>query len=183
MSKIGKLPVEYEGNVQVEFERGGVSIKGPKGELWQKIPTKVKVTLADKKILVSVADEESTSKALHGLIRSLIANMVKGVTEGYSKTLELSGVGFRASVSGEKLALAVGFSHPVEITPPAGITFSVKENKITVTGIDKALVGEISAKVRAIRPAEPYKGKGIKYEGEIIRRKAGKAGKAGASGS
>jgi len=183
MSKIGKQPVEFPETVQVDLDRGGVNVKGPKGELWQKLPMKVKVKLEDKKIVVSVTDEERQTRALHGLIRSLLANMVKGVTEGYQKTLELSGVGFRASLSGENLVLSVGFSHQVEVKPPPGIKFSVIENKITVAGIDKALVGEMAAKIRAVRPAEPYKGKGIKYEGEIIRRKAGKAGKAGATGS
>jgi large subunit ribosomal protein L6 len=167
--------------VQAVEDRGGLNVRGPKGELWQKLPAKISIEVADKKIVVRAADEERQTKALHGLTRSLIANMVRGVTDGYQKVLELSGVGFRANLTGNNLVLAVGFSHPVEIVPPEGITFTVKENKITVAGIDKALVGEMAAKIRAVRPAEPYKGKGIKYEGETIRRKAGKAGKTGAT--
>lgn len=179
MSKIGKQPVEIPGNVTVSLERGGVAVVGPKGQLWQKFAPQVKLALEPSKATFTVTSEEKTVKALHGLSRSLLANMVKGVTDGYQKTLEISGVGFRANLAGEKLVLAVGFSHPVEIDPPEGIKFSVKENKVTVEGIDKQLVGEIAAKIRLVRPAEPYKGKGIKYEGEVIRRKAGKAGKVG----
>lgn len=180
MSKIGKQPVLIPNGVTLSLDRGGVSVVGPKGELWQKVPSGVKVTIADGQAQVSVGSDEKSIKALHGLIRSLLANMVTGVTEGFQKTLELSGVGFRAILQGEKLVLSVGYSHQVEIEPPAGIKFSIKENKITVSGIDKQLVGEVAANMRKVRPAEPYKGKGIKYEGEIIRRKAGKAGKAGA---
>lgn len=182
MSKIGKQPVIIPVSVQVKLERGGVAVEGPKGQLWQKVPAKVKVNIGADKAVVEVADSERQTRALHGLIRSLLANMVQGVTEGYQKVLELQGVGFRASLTGEKLVLSVGYSHSVEIEPPEGISLSVKENKITVSGIDKALVGEIAAKIRAARPAEPYKGKGIRYEGETIRRKAGKAGKVGTGG-
>ncbi|MDP2671818.1 MAG: 50S ribosomal protein L6 [bacterium] len=179
MSKIGKQPVVIPSAVQISLDRGGVSVVGPKGELWQKVPSEVKVEVETGAAKVSVGSEEKRVKALHGLIRSLIANMVQGVSEGFSKTLELSGVGFRATLQGEKLVLSVGYSHQVEIDPPEGIVFLVKENKITVSGIDKQLVGEVAAKIRKVRPAEPYKGKGIKYEGEQIRRKAGKAGKVG----
>lgn len=182
MSKIGKQPVIVPTSVTVALERGGVAVAGPKGQLWQKFSPQVKVDLNPGQIEVKVDSEEKSVKALHGLTRSLLANMVKGVSEGYQKTLELSGVGFRASVQGEKLVLTVGFSHPVEIEAPEGIRFSTKDNKITVEGIDKQLVGEIAAKIRGVRPAEPYKGKGIKYEGEQIRRKAGKAGKVGSGG-
>jgi large subunit ribosomal protein L6 len=179
MSKIGKQPVLIPSNVTVSLERGGVAVAGPKGDLFQKFSPEVKINHGEDQIAVTVASEEKRIKALHGLTRSLLANMVKGVSEGYQKTLELSGVGFRSSLQGEKLVLTVGFSHQVEIDAPEGIRFLVKENKITVEGIDKQLVGETAAKIRAIRPAEPYKGKGIKYEGEQIRRKAGKAGKVG----
>jgi large subunit ribosomal protein L6 len=144
------------------------------------LPEEVKVTLGNGEVAVSRKDDSDRSKAMHGLIRTLIFNMVEGVTKGFEKTLELSGVGFRASVSGNKLVLTVGYSHPVEIEAPEGISFKVVENKVTVSGFDKALVGEVASKIRKVRPAEPYKAKGIKYEGEVIRRKAGKAGKAAA---
>ncbi len=178
MSKIGKIPVKYDGSVQVKEERGSVSVTGPKGTLNFKLPNEVKVEVNSEEISVTRKDDSDRSKAMHGRTRTLIANMVHGVTEGYEKTLELSGVGFRSQLQGNKLVLNVGYSHPVEIEAPEGINFKTADNKITVTGFDKALVGEIASKIRKVRPAEPYKGKGIKYEGEIIRRKAGKAGKA-----
>ncbi len=180
MSKIGKLPVKYENSVQITEERSIVSVTGPKGNLKFSLPNEVKVTIETDQILVNRKDDSDRSKAMHGLTRTLISNMVEGVTKGFEKTLELSGVGFRASVAGSKLTLTVGYSHPVEIEAPEGISFKVTENKITVSGFDKALVGEIASKIRKVRPAEPYKAKGIKYEGEVIRRKAGKAGKAAA---
>jgi len=180
MSKIGKLPVKYDIPVQVSEEHSVVSVTGPKGNLKFQLPKEIKVAIGNGQIIVSRKDDSDRSKAMHGLSRTLIFNMIEGVTKGFEKTLELSGVGFRASVVGSQLTLIVGYSHPVEIEAPEGIGFKVAENKITVSGFDKALVGEIASKIRKVRPAEPYKAKGIKYEGEIIRRKAGKAGKAAA---
>ncbi len=178
MSKIGKLPVKYDNQVQIKEERNAIVVTGPKGTLSFKFPVEVSVAVETDEIKVSRKDDSDRSKAMHGLTRTLIANMVEGVTKGYEKTLELSGVGFRSQVQGDKLVLTVGYSHQVEIEAPEGISFKTAENKITVSGFDKALVGEVASKIRKVRPAEPYKGKGIKYENEIIRRKAGKAGKA-----
>jgi len=178
MSKIGKLPVKYEATVQVNLEGSTVKVTGPKGELKFKFPPEVRVKVEPGIVVVERDSDLDRSKAMHGLTRTLIANMVAGVEKGFEKTLELSGVGFRATVAGNKLVLNIGFSHQVEVEAPEGISFKVAENKITVSGIDKALVGEVAANIRKLRPAEPYKGKGIKYEGEQIRRKAGKAGKA-----
>lgn len=180
MSKIGKLPVKYDGQVQLKEERSSITVVGPKGTLNFKFPPEVAINIKSGEILVTRRDDTDRAKAMHGMTRTLIANMVEGVTKGYDKTLELSGVGFRSQVQGDKLILTVGYSHPVEIQAPEGITFRTNENKITVSGFDKALVGELASKIRKVRPAEPYKGKGIKYEGETIRRKAGKAGKAAA---
>lgn len=180
MSKIGKLPVKYDNQVQIKEERSSITVTGPKGTLTFKFPSEVSINVDGQEVKVSRKDDTDRSKAMHGLTRTLISNMIQGVTKGYEKTLELSGVGFRSQVQGNKLILNVGFSHPVEIEAPEGIAFKTAENKITVSGFDKALVGEIASKIRKVRPAEPYKGKGIKYEGEIIRRKAGKAGKAAA---
>jgi large subunit ribosomal protein L6 len=178
MSKIGKLPIEYNSQVQVQEEKGGVTVTGPKGKLSFKLPPEVKVVVANGQVSVQRKDDSDRSKSMHGMSRTLIANMIIGVTEGFEKTLELSGVGFRTQVQGNKLILNIGFSHQVEIEAPEGITFKTTENKITVSGFDKALVGEVASKIRKTRPAEPYKGKGIKYIDEVIRRKAGKAGKA-----
>lgn len=180
MSKIGKLPVKFDNQVQIDLQKEGINVSGPKGNLKFKFPSEVNVGVEGDTVVVSRKDDSDRAKAMHGLTRTLIANMVEGVTKGFEKTLELSGVGFRASVAGNKLILNVGYSHQVEIEAPEGINFKTAENKITVSGFDKALVGEIASRVRLVRPAEPYKGKGIKYEGEIIRRKAGKAGKVGA---
>jgi large subunit ribosomal protein L6 len=182
MSKIGKLPVKYEGQVRVTQEGSTILVAGPKGELKFKLPEEVEASVAENQVVIARKNDDDRSKAMHGLSRTLVANMVEGVTKGFEKTLELSGVGFRASVAGTKLVLNIGFSHPVEIEAPEGIAFKVSENKITVSVIDKALVGETASIIRRVRPAEPYKGKGIKYEGEVIRRKAGKAGKATTAG-
>lgn len=180
MSKIGKLPIKYDSQVQIKEERATISVTGSKGTLNFKLPKEVNVNIDGQEIRVTRKDDTDRAKAMHGLTRTLIANMIEGVTKGYEKTLELSGVGFRSQVQGNKLVLNIGFSHPVEIEAPEGISFKTADNKITVAGFDKALVGEIASKIRKVRPAEPYKGKGIKYEGEVIRRKAGKAGKAAA---
>ena len=178
MSRIGKKIIDIPTGVTVTVNSNRVSVVGPKGNLEFTLPEGVATEIKDNKI--SVVSEFSN---LHGLSRSLIANMVTGVSTGWTKVLELSGTGYRANVSGKDLNLALGFSHPVKVTAPDGIAFTIAENKITVAGIDKGLVGEIAARIRKLKPADPYKAKGFKYEGEIIRRKAGKAAKAGATTS
>lgn len=178
MSKIAKIPIEINPGSQINIADGVVNVNGPKGNLSFKIPAGVNVKLDAEKVIVSQSDESDRAKALSGLVRATIANMIKGATEGFSKKLELTGVGYRAQASGNSITLNVGYSHPVIIKAPQTITFTVEENVITVAGIDKALVGDIASKVRAVRPPEPYKGKGIKYQGEYIRRKVGKAAKA-----
>jgi large subunit ribosomal protein L6 len=182
MSKIAKIPVLIKEGVTVNISERSVSVNGPKGTLTFEIPQGVGAKIEDGKILVSQEDIESN--ALSGLTRAIIANMVKGVTEGFERKLELSGVGYRAQAAGDTLTLSLGFSHPIVVKAEAGITLGVSENIITVSGIDKALVGNTAAKIRSIRPPEPYKGKGIKFENERIRRKAGKAAKTvGAAGA
>ena len=176
MSKIGKMPVLIKEGVTVIIANGSVGVTGPKGTLHFPIPQSVEVKSEDGKIIVSQKEDED--KALFGLTRAMIANMVEGVTDGFTKKLELTGVGYRAQAAGSTITLSVGFSHQVKIAAPAEITFTVEENIITVSGADKKIVGDMAAKVRSIRPPEPYKGKGIKYVGERIRRKAGKAAKA-----
>lgn len=176
MSRIGKLPIIIPNQVTVTVNSNTVIVVGPKGELTLNIPDQVKITVEGDKILVA-----SEASNLHGLIRSLLANNVHGVSEGWSKTLEINGTGYRATTTGTELNMSLGFSHPVIIKAPAGIGFVVNENKIVVSGFDKVLVGEIAAKIRTSRPADVYKAKGVKYEGEYIRRKAGKAAKAGAT--
>lgn len=176
MSRIGKLPVAIPEGVEVIMTGQTVTVRGPKGELKQTFRPEVSLEVKDGQVLVSRRTDDD--KALHGLYRSLVANMVRGVTEGYSKELEMTGIGYRANVEGTDLVMAVGFSHPVKIAAPGGIKFSVNEGKIRVEGFDKALVGQIAANIRAVRPPEPYKGKGIHYIGEYIRRKAGKTAKA-----
>lgn len=175
MSKIGKIPVNIPPGVEVTIEKSLLKVKGPKGEISIKIPEVILVDQNGEVLNFKRKEETKNSSALHGLIRSLVNNAVVGVSEGFSKTLELSGVGFRANLQGDKLILLVGYSHPVEIEKPEGINFEVAENKIKVSGFDKQLVGDIASKIRKVRAAEPYKGKGIKYQGEIIRRKQGKA--------
>jgi large subunit ribosomal protein L6 len=179
MSKIGKLPVLIPQGVTVSVDGLQVSVTGPKGSLFFDIRPEVKVEIVDNIVTVTRKNETKFAKSLHGLTRSVIFNMVKGVTEGHEKTLEVIGVGYRATKQGENLILNVGYSHSVVITPFAGIAFEAKENKIIVSGADKVMVGEMAAKIRRVRPPEPYKGKGIKYIDEIIRRKAGKAAKTG----
>lgn len=176
MSRIGKMPIAVPNNVTVEVVSGLVSVKGPRGELNRSIPPQISVTREDGTLHIERASDEPTQRAMHGLTRSLIANMVTGVTAGFTRRLEVNGVGYRAAVSSGNLVLQVGFSHPVLVPAPPGITFAVQGNAITVSGADKELVGEIAAQVRRVRPPEPYKGKGIKYAEEVIRRKAGKAG-------
>lgn len=179
MSKIGKMPIIIKNGVSVNVDKQDVSIKGVKGEMKFTVPSGIIVNLKDDKLLLSQVDKgSSVTRSLFGLSRAMLSNMVKGVTVGFEKKLELAGVGYRAQMQGADLALSLGFSHPVTIKVKPGINFSVVENNIIISGIDKAMVGETAAEIRAIRPPEPYKGKGIKYVGEYIRRKAGKAAKA-----
>jgi large subunit ribosomal protein L6 len=180
MSRLGKLPVELPVGTQAKLEKGFIIVKGPKGELKTRMHEIIKTAITDKEIILSIDDQSvGKNKALWGLFRSLIKNMVIGVNESYTKKLEINGVGYKAAVSGDKLTLNVGYSHPVIYNLPAGIKAEVQANVITINGIDKQLVGEVSAQIRKIRKPEPYKGKGIKYSDEILRRKAGKtAGKA-----
>lgn len=178
MSKIGKKPVILKEGVNVSLENETIKVTGPKGTITHFLPKGIKVEVSDGKVLVSVNKEDAERlKPVFGLIRAKINNMVDGVTEGFEKKLELSGVGYRATTSGSELVLSVGYSHPVKFKALDGISFAVAENVIIVKGIDNTLVGDTAAKIRAIRPPEPYKGKGIKYLGEKIRRKAGKAAK------
>lgn len=180
MSRIGNSPIQIPGSVTVKIEGQDVMVNGPLGQLKIKIDPKIKVAVENQEIKLKRKDDDRHSRSLHGLSRALIANMIIGVENGWQKKLELVGVGFKAQSSGDKLILNVGYSHPIEITASEGIKFEVEENtKITVSGIDKDLVGQVSAKVRNVRKPEPYKGKGIRYSGEYIRRKAGKAGKVG----
>src|SRR5881398_1968962 len=175
MSRIGKQPIELPASVNVSLSPGRVMANGPLGELTQDVPVRMKVEQADGVITVTRPTERGDDRALHGLTRSLIANMVEGVTKGFEKRLELQGVGYRATLRGTDLELNVGFSHPVVVKPPQGISFEVPDaTSVLVKGIDKQQVGEIAAEVRKVRPPEPYKGKGIRYEGEYVRRKVGK---------
>ncbi len=177
MSRIGKSPIELPNGVEVKVSGNLVTVKGPKGSLTQDIQPSMSVDIEDGTLTVSRESDERQVRALHGLTRSLINNMVIGVTEGYSKELTAVGVGYRAALKGNQLELQVGFSHPVSIEAPDGIAFDVPEpTKIIVSGIDKQMVGQVAANIRAVRPPEPYKGKGIRYVDEQVRRKAGKAG-------
>jgi large subunit ribosomal protein L6 len=176
MSRIGKMPIAVPKNVTVNISDGTVNVKGPKGELSRAVPRQISVTSEDGTLLVERGSDEPTQRSLHGLTRSLIANMVTGVTTGFTRRLEVNGVGYRAAVSAGSLVLQVGYSHPVLVPAPPGISFAVQANAITVSGADKELVGEVAAQIRRVRPPEPYKGKGIKYAEEVVRRKAGKAG-------
>jgi large subunit ribosomal protein L6 len=177
MSRIGKLPITVPSGVEVAIDGSDVSVKGPKGELGMTIRGPIEAKVEENTITVIRPDEERESRSLHGLTRTLIDNMIVGVTEGYAKKLELHGTGYRVVAKGNDLELQLGFSHSIDVAAPAGITFAIEGNKITVSGIDKQLVGETAANIRKLRVTEPYKAKGIRYEGEIIRRKAGKAGK------
>lgn len=174
MSRIGKKPIEISKGVEVKIEDNVVIVKGPKGELQKKIRPEIKVEIKENEILVSPEKETKKTNAFWGLTRTLIFNMIKGVTEGYEKKLEIQGVGYKANLEGEDLVLQVGFSHPVKIDKVEGIKFEVEKNIITISGIDKELVGQIAAKIRKVRKPEPYKGKGIRYLGEEVRRKPGK---------
>jgi len=175
MSRIGKQPIEIPDGVNVAVDPGRVTVNGPLGELTQKVPARIKIEKQDGQLVVARPTERGDDRALHGLTRSLVANMVEGVTNGFEKRLEIQGVGYRASLRGTALELNVGFSHPVVMDAPAGITFEVPtQSEVVIKGIDKQQVGEIAAEVRDVRPPEPYKGKGIRYQGEYVRRKVGK---------
>jgi large subunit ribosomal protein L6 len=180
MSRIGRLPIAVPSSVDVTIEGRRVTVKGPRGTLTRELHPDMTVSREDASLVVSRPTEQKTHKQLHGLTRTLVNNMVVGVTDGYRKGLEITGVGYRAAKNGEKLTLNLGYSHQIEIDPPAGITFEVENpTRLAVIGIDKELVGQIAAQVRSTRKPEPYKGKGVRYAGEKIRRKAGKAGKIG----
>lgn len=180
MSRIGRLPVPVPPGVEVRVEGSHVWMRGPKGELERTFHPDMRIVREDGRLVVERPTDLRHHRALHGLTRALLANMVRGVVEGYTRELELVGTGYRAAKQGERVVLQVGFSHPVEFTPPTGITLEVPiPTRIVVRGIDKELVGQVAAKLRAIRPPDPYKGKGIRYVGEVLKLKPGKAGRAG----
>jgi large subunit ribosomal protein L6 len=178
MSRIGKMPVDMPSGVDIKVDGTQVTVKGSKGELSRQFTDRVSFSVEEGVITVGREDDTRESRALHGLSRALLANMVHGVSEGFTKVLEIQGVGYRASLKGSDIELLVGFSHPVDVKAPKGITFEVPEpTRIVVSGIDKEQVGQVAADIRKVRPPEPYKGKGIRCAGEYVRRKAGKAGK------
>jgi large subunit ribosomal protein L6 len=180
MSRIGKLPVAVPGGVTVDIADSLVRVKGPKGELEQRVLPVVTVTQRDGQVVVERAGDAKPARSAHGLTRTLINNMVTGVTKGFRKSLEIQGVGYRVSKAGENLNFTLGYSHPITYAAPNGISFAVEgTNRIHVDGIDKQRVGQVAAEIRGLRPPEPYKGKGIRYAGEFVRKKLGKAGKAG----
>ncbi len=176
MSRIGKKAVVVPGGVQVTVAEGHIKAKGPKGELTMAIPSQVAIKAEGNEIIVTPVQDTSFARAMHGTVRSLVANMILGVSQGYNRELEIQGVGFKANVQGQRLNLALGYSHPIEFDLPPSITVKVTDNtNILVSGPDKQLVGQVSARIRSFYPAEPYKGKGVRYKGEHVRRKAGKA--------
>lgn len=178
MSRIGRLPIDVPAGVTVKVDGQAVTVSGPKGELGLTVANPIEVRLEENQVLVTRPDDERASRSLHGLTRTLINNQIIGVTQGYTKGLEVVGTGYRVTQKGSAVEFALGFSHPVTVEPPAGITLTVEGNtKLTVSGIDKQAVGEVAANIRKIRKPEPYKGKGVRYAGEVVRRKAGKAGK------
>jgi len=190
MSRVGRMPIPIPSGVEVAIESGSVTVKGPKGTLSRSVPADITLRQEDGRLLVERPSDARQHRAYHGLTRALVANMVQGVTEGFSKVLEVYGVGYRAQKQGDKITLQIGFSHPVEVDPPQGLSLDLQtftptgENnylasRITVSGIDREQVGLLAAKIRAIKKPEPYKGKGIRYAGEVVRRKAGKAAKSG----
>jgi large subunit ribosomal protein L6 len=175
MSRIGKKPVAVPSGVTATLEGQKVSVKGPKGQLSFTVPEEIEVSQANGELTLGIRADDQRSRAMWGLSRTLVGNMVHGVTAGYEEKLELVGVGYRAAMKGQALSMQLGFSHDVDVPPPAGITFAVpKQTEITISGIDKQAVGEIAAKIRRLRPPEPYKGKGVRYAGEKVRRKEGK---------
>ena len=179
MSRIGRMPVEIPGGVQVELSGSNVRVKGPKGELQRLFSSIIGIQMENNHLVITRNSDDPAERALHGTTRAVLANMIHGVSKGFGVVLEVEGVGYRAEMDGKALALFVGYSHPVKMEPPAGISFEVdtKTRQIKVLGFDKELVGQIAANIRKVRPPEPYHGKGIRYAGERIRRKAGKAGK------
>ena len=178
MSRIGKLPIPVPAGVEVKIDGANIEVKGPKGQLSLVVASPISVALEDGNVVVTRPDDERNSRSLHGLTRTLIANQITGVTQGFSKGLEIVGTGYRVTAKGSDLEFALGYSHPILVQPPQGITFTVDGNtKVTVSGIDKQAVGEVAANIRKLRKPEPYKGKGVRYAGEVVRRKAGKAGK------
>ena len=180
MSRIGRLPIAVPSSVDVTIDGTQVTVKGPKGTLSRRLHPDITVSREETSLVVTRPTEQKTHKQLHGLTRTLVNNMVVGVTDGYRKGLEITGVGYRATLNGRKLTLNLGYSHPIEIEPPEGISFEVENpTRLAVVGIDKELVGQMAARIRSTRKPEPYKGKGVRYAGEQIRRKAGKAGKIG----
>lgn len=177
MSRIGKQPILLPAAVKVAVEGRRVRVSGPKGALEREVAPEVTLHLEEGRLVVTRPSDEPRDRAMHGLTRALLANMVTGVNEGFRKTLELVGVGYRAQMQGSTLVLSLGYSHPVEVKPPPGISFSVEGSRVHVDGIDKEQVGQVAADIRGLRPPEPYLGKGIRYQGEFVRRKAGKSGK------
>jgi large subunit ribosomal protein L6 len=177
MSRIGKQPIPLSAAVKVELDGSHVKVTGPRGFLDRTVSSEIRLHLEDGRLVVTRPSDEARHRAMHGLTRALLANMVTGVEAGFRKTLELVGVGYRAQPQGTRLVLALGFSHPVEIDPPDGISFVVEGPRVHVDGIDKEQVGQVAANIRKLRPPEPYLGKGIRYQGERVRRKAGKSGK------
>ena len=178
MSRIGRVPIDVPSGVDVKVDGAAVTVKGPKGELNLTVANPIEVKLEDGQILVTRPNDERESRSLHGLTRTLIQNQIIGVTEGYSKGLEIVGTGYRVAQNGNSLEFALGYSHSITVDPPAGISFTIDGNtKLAVHGIDKQQVGEVAANIRKLRKPEPYKGKGVRYAGEVVRRKAGKAGK------
>ena len=178
MSRIGRLPIEIPSGVDVTVDGSDVKVKGPKGELSLTVASPIEVRIEDGSVLVTRPDDERASRSLHGLTRTLIANNILGVTQGYSKGLEIVGTGYRVAAKGAGVEFALGYSHPITVEPPAGISFAVEgNNRLTVSGIDKQAVGEVAANIRKLRKPEPYKGKGVRYAGEVVRRKSGKSGK------
>ena len=176
MSRIGKQPIPVPKDVHVQLDGSHVAVKGPKGQLERDIHPTMRVRQVEGQLLVERPDDERIHRSLHGLTRTLVSNMVEGVSKGFTKTLEVIGVGYKVATTGNTVSLAVGFSHPVDFKLPEGIEAKVEGNKLTLSGIDKVLLGETAARIRRVRPPEPFKGKGIKYENEVIRRKAGKSG-------
>jgi len=178
MSRIGRLPIDIPGGVTVSIDGQNVTVKGTKGALSLVVSNPIRVSIEDNQVVVTRPDDERNSRSLHGLTRTLIANQITGVTQGYEKGLEVVGTGYRVAAKGSSLEFALGYSHSITVDPPAGITFEVEgNNKLTVKGIDKQAVGEVAANIRKLRKPEPYKGKGVRYAGEVVRRKAGKSGK------
>lgn len=185
MSRVGKMPIPLPKGVTVAIDQGNaITVKGPKGQLAQQFSPDINVELQGSELRVSRPSDADRHRALHGLTRALLNNMVTGVSSGFTRLLDIEGVGYRAGILGKNLVVLVGYSHPVEVVPPAGITFEVDRTgrQITISGIDKQVVGEMAAEIRGLRPPEPYKGKGVRYRGEKVRQKAGKSGKVGGKG-